>query len=332
MKNLIVLMLLLLFVFGCNKTKDKSYVSTTEIEKVESHPGKKLMQINCYVCHSPTASHDDRIGPPMVAVKKHYLEDGMTKEQFTNDIQNWINNPTKDTAKMHGAVKRFGVMPKQVFPEETIKQISDYMFDYDIEEPTWFEDHFNSKKVKQKGQGLGKKKGNHKQQEQANAEDLTDGKRGLNYALTTKAVLGRNLMGILQKKGTIEALTFCNTKAYPLTDSMATVHNATIKRVTDKPRNPDNIANSEELIYIEKFKERVFNEDEIDPIVIQLNDKVQFYYPIITNSMCLQCHGKPNETIKKDVLNTIAQFYPKDKAIGYEINEVRGLWSVSFEK
>jgi hypothetical protein len=61
------------------------------------------------------------------------LENGMTKEQFTNDIQNWINNPTKDTAKMHGAVKCFGVMPKQIFPEETIKQISEYMFDYDIE-------------------------------------------------------------------------------------------------------------------------------------------------------------------------------------------------------
>ena len=64
--------------------------------------------------------------------------------------------------------------------------------------------------------------------------------RGLKYALTTKAVLGKNLMKTIQKKGTLEAVTFCNKQAYPLTDSMSLVHNAIIKRVTDQPRNPSN--------------------------------------------------------------------------------------------
>ena len=156
--------------------------------------------------------------------------------------------------------------------------------------------------------------------------------RGLKYALTTKAVLGKNLMKTIQKKGTLEAVTFCNKQAYPLTDSMSLVHNALIKRVTDQPRNPSNKANTEELGYIKSYKQIIANNEEPKPITKELDTKVKVYYPIITNNMCLQCHGKPNETIQPRTLKLIKQLYPNDKAIGYDINEVRGIWSVTFNK
>ena len=54
---------------------------------------------------------------------------------------------------MPGAVKRFGAMPKQYFPEETIEKISDYMFDNTIDQPEWFEAHFNEQMGKGKGKG-----------------------------------------------------------------------------------------------------------------------------------------------------------------------------------
>jgi len=101
------------------------------------------METHCYVCHSPSASHKDRIGPPMIAIKRHYLNSNTTKEEFIESIQAWIKNPNKDDAKMPGAVRRFGVMPKQYFDEETITQIADYMYESNIEQPEWFEDHFN---------------------------------------------------------------------------------------------------------------------------------------------------------------------------------------------
>ncbi|AUC82255.1 DUF3365 domain-containing protein [Lacinutrix sp. Bg11-31] len=156
--------------------------------------------------------------------------------------------------------------------------------------------------------------------------------RGLQYAFSTKSVLGKNLMSTIQKKGTLEALTFCNTQAYPLTDSMTVVHKATIKRVSDKTRNPNNQANKKELTYINSFKNDIKNNKEHKPIVDLLENKIQVYYPITTNTMCLQCHGKPNENIEKPILKKLAILYPKDKATGYNINEVRGLWSVTFDK
>lgn len=139
-------------------------------------------------------------------------------------------------------------------------------------------------------------------------------------------------MGKIQKEGTLAALNFCNTKAIPLTDSMSVAKNATIKRVSDKPRNPKNKVNSAEEIYIQMFKEDIKNNKDSEPIVVENSNNVNVYYPIITNSMCLQCHGAPKSQIRETILAGINNKYPNDKAIGYNINEVRGIWNVSFNK
>ncbi|MDO6597411.1 DUF3365 domain-containing protein [Oceanihabitans sp. 2_MG-2023] len=340
MKNLIILSIFSIFIWSCNNSNKKEFSAFEKQMQAKKHPGKKLMETNCYTCHSPTASQEDRIGPPMIAIKKHYIKDNITKEQFITQMQTWIKNPNAEDAKMYGAVKRFGVMPKQPFPEETIKQIADYMYDFDIAQPKWFEKHYNEEmglgKGKHNGQGKGKYKGNgqaqQKQQAETNLKDLPYDERGLKYALTTKAVLGKNLMGTIQKRGTLEALAFCNEKAYPLTDSMSVVHNATIKRVSDKPRNQNNQANDKELVYINSFKKDIKNSIEPKPIVDQLENKVHVYYPITTNAMCLQCHGKPNQDIHKPTLSKLTSLYPQDKATGYNINQVRGIWSITFDK
>ena len=52
------------------------------------------------------------------------------------------------------------------------------------------------------------------------------------------------------------------------------------------------------------------------------------YYPIVTNAMCMQCHGKKDLQIKPETLAAIGEFYPEDKATGYGENELRGIWVV----
>ena len=337
MKQLLIISALAITFFSCKDSEKKQHSALDVQLQANNHPGKKLLEKHCYVCHSPTASHDDRIAPPMVAIKRHYIDEDTSKEKFVAEINTFIKNPTKENAKLYGAVKRFGVMPKQSFPEEDIKQIAEYMFDFDIEQPEWFEDHFKEEQGKHKGQGMGNGKGKgmgqgmHKQQAEVNYQDLPYDKRGLKYALTTKAVLGKNLMGTIQKKGTLEALAFCNEQAYPLTDSMSVVHNANIKRVSDKPRNPNNKANAIEPDYINTFKKQLANQEEISPIVKEDTDQVHVYYPIVTNSMCLQCHGKPNENIKPEIIKKLTLLYPEDQATGYTTDQVRGIWSISFD-
>ncbi|MGV8813840.1 MAG: Tll0287-like domain-containing protein [Gelidibacter sp.] len=163
-------------------------------------------------------------------------------------------------------------------------------------------------------------------------DTLSYADRGLQYALNTQAVLGKNLMQAIQENGTLGALSFCNEKAYPLTDSMAVVYNGNIKRVSDKPRNQSNQANLQELEYIETFKQIIANKESPNPIVKDSDTKIDTYYPILTNAMCLQCHGQPNKSIEPSTLRQLTLLYPNDKAIGYNVNQVRGIWSVTFDK
>ena len=334
MKHLLVLSVLIVFLFSCNNSKNKAYSAFDEARASNNHPGKQLMENNCYACHSPSASQENRVGPPMIAIKKHYINSQTTKAEFIKNMQSWTKNPNTEDAKMFGAVKRFGVMPKLSFPEETIVQIADYMYDFDIDQPDWFDAHFNEQQGKQRPQSMRKRNGQsmRKSIQNTSTDTLNYAERGLKYALATKAVLGKNLMGTIQKKGTLDAVAFCNIKAYPLTDSMAVAQNATIKRVSDKPRNQNNQANKKELAYIKAFKNDIENNIEPKPIVDLTDSKVQVYLPISTNTMCLQCHGKPNSDIQNPVLLKLNNLYPQDKAIGYQINEVRGIWNITFDK
>ncbi|AJR04425.1 c-type cytochrome [Siansivirga zeaxanthinifaciens] len=142
MKNLLILITVTTLTFSCNNSKHEHYSAFEKNLKANNHPGKKLMETNCYACHSATANEENRLAPPMIAVKMRYLKDNTTKEAFINDLKDWMKNPNAENAKMYGAVKRFGVMPKQILPDETIEKIGNYIYDYDIEKPDWFDNHY----------------------------------------------------------------------------------------------------------------------------------------------------------------------------------------------
>ena len=111
---------------------------------------------------------------------------------------------------------------------------------------------------------------------------------------------------------------------------MAIIYNAKIRRVTDKPRNLENQANGKELEYIEFFKAKVSNKETYEPILTTENGTTHFYSPIVTNTMCLNCHGTPIMNIDPKVSLKLNTKYPYDKAVGYKENEVRGMWSITF--
>lgn len=316
----------ILFLTSCQNGK-KEYQNVEEQNAITSTfdplEAKKLMEIHCYLCHSPTADENQgRIAPPMVAIKARYIDrEGFNKAEFIENVKAFISHPTEEKALMYGAVKKHGLMPKQVFPEGSVEKIATFMFDFQIEEPEWFKAHW---------EGHGNKNWTQSGKKLEEIETVkTYANIGLDYALGTKKVLGKNLMETIQQKGTLEALTFCNHQAIPLTDSMATHYKATIKRVSDKNRNLNNKANTEELKYITQFKKELAEKKEIKPVALEKGDIIQFYYPIETNTMCLQCHGKQ---IKPEVQRQILKLYPNDLAVGYDENEVRGIWSITFTK
>ena len=156
--------------------------------------------------------------------------------------------------------------------------------------------------------------------------------KGQQFVSASQAVLAKNLIEAINKDGPEHALEFCNIKAYPLTDSMSRALNAQIKRVTDKTRNPDNQANADELEHIAFLKTELANGVTLEPKMVEQHQKMIGYYPILTNNLCLQCHGKPNADISATTLEKINFLYPNDQATGYSVNELRGLWVVEMAK
>lgn len=317
----VILLGITLLVFAACKNKETGYQASEPVAANEQHPGKALMETYCYACHDPMTSMEERIAPPMIAVKNHYINETTSKEAFMADFTSWMTAPSQDKSKMPGAIQKFGVMPFTPYPEDIIQKIGEYLYDYEIEVPEDFKQHQGNGMQKRMRKGMG-------QQEPKKSYQ----KRGMEIALSTKGVLGKNLIGTVQKKGVNAALEFCNVQAYPLTDSMASVHSAKIKRVSDRFRNPLNKANVYETSLIAAYQEKLNKMEAYEATIDSSGATVQFYFPIVTNDLCLKCHGNPQSNIEPGVLTTIQTLYPDDRATGYDVNQVRGLWSIQMKK
>lgn len=96
--------------------------------------GEVLIKQYCYPCHKQEAG-PGRLAPPMAYVKEHYWEDDITEQEFSKKVYEFVKNPSKSKARMSGAIGNFGLMPKQVFPDDTLKTIIKYIYDTELKEP-----------------------------------------------------------------------------------------------------------------------------------------------------------------------------------------------------
>jgi len=136
----------------------------------------------------------------------------------------------------------------------------------------------------------------------------------------------------LANGGIEHALRYCNENAYPITDSLAAAHQVSIKRVSNKNRSPRNKADDMEDYLIKGFGIDLSEGKDLSPKAILKDDSVIFYKPILTQGLCLNCHGTPGKEITFSNDSLIQSLYPNDKAIGYQVNQLRGLWRIGFKK
>lgn len=341
MHKIFHLLLIVLFIVSCKNKPDSYENQALKIgnndEQFQNEAYKKMKTL-CYSCHSPDAEIDMRMAPPMVAVKMHYTEKYNTQEDFVNAIWDFMKKPDENKALMKGAVRKFGLMPYVPYKEDDIKAIASYIYNNDLEKPEWFDEHVKEKHGKNK-QGNGnkhhKEKGNGKNKEMGESQHQRRNgpkMKGKEMVMATKKELGKNLMKAIAEKGTAGAVDFCNIQALPITAAKAKEFNASIKRASDKPRNPENKATTRENEVISLFKGDLAEGKTPEAIVEKNADKFNFYYPITTNDMCLQCHGNPGKQITNETYKTIKLKYPDDLAVGYTAGEVRGIWHITFDK
>ena len=156
-------------------------------------------------------------------------------------------------------------------------------------------------------------------------QGIPDGEILKNYATEAQQLLGSQLKQKIAEGGPENALEFCNINAIPLTESISKKYNVSIKRVSDQYRNPDNAANPQEIAVITTYKAMLAAGKMPEGLL-----KDGYYYsPIVTNAMCLQCHGTPGKEMTEQTHKKIKSLYPQDKATGYGVDELRGIFSIA---
>jgi hypothetical protein len=87
-----------------------------------------------------------------------------------------------------------------------------------------------------------------------------------------------------------------------------------------------------EEFLIKGFGNDLNEKKELTPRLVLKDDSVIYYKAILTQPLCLTCHGQPERELTFETDSLIRTLYPRDKAYGYLANEVRGLWRIGFKQ
>jgi hypothetical protein len=144
-------------------------------------------------------------------------------------------------------------------------------------------------------------------------------------------LLSSNLGKALAEGGVSNALAYCSVQALPLTQIVADTNNVRIRRVTLMTRNPANKADGKEAEVLKHFQSRPKGSKTVPMLITNADHSVTFFSPILlSNPLCLNCHGNPRKDIKPEHVEFIRGIYPKDAAVGYKLGDLRGMWRVDF--
>lgn len=139
------------------------------------------------------------------------------------------------------------------------------------------------------------------------------------------------LMTAIENEGVPGAIQYCNINAMEIVKKLEDSLNTSIKRVTDKTRNPgDSLTGIEKEIW-EAYK---YDPSQATGQLQEYSDtELIFTQPIMIGSgICLNCHGGVGVEITEENYSLIKDLYPNDRATGYQLGDLRGMWRLIIPK
>ncbi len=150
------------------------------------------------------------------------------------------------------------------------------------------------------------------------------------FRARAQAAVGRlktGLMGALQaamaEGGAVGAVGVCNVEASGIAAKAG--QGLDVGRVSHKARNPTNRVEPWMRAALAGF-EGTTAEKPAEPVVVKRPSGERAYFePIYTGGVCITCHGS---AVPEPVAQKIAALYPEDRAMGFEVGELRGAFRV----
>jgi len=88
-----------------------------------------LFHGNCTTCHFETEAVS---APSVVEFRARYISAFPNKKEFVDYMAKWVHQPHEETSLMHDAIEKYGLMPELAFDLETLKSISNYIYETDF--------------------------------------------------------------------------------------------------------------------------------------------------------------------------------------------------------
>lgn len=145
-------------------------------------------------------------------------------------------------------------------------------------------------------------------------------------------LLSSNLLAAVSRSGLTGAVGFCSVQAADITRSAGTNGGIRLRRVSHRARNPENHADAVELRVLEDLRGRL-GSGGATPVVLTTNvsGEVSGFVAIqLGQPLCLKCHGQPDREIAQPTMEVLRRLYPEDRATGFRLGELRGMWRVDF--
>ena len=143
------------------------------------------------------------------------------------------------------------------------------------------------------------------------------------------STLGATLKKEIAANGAASAIDVCKVAAPEIATSLSQQTSWQVGRVGTRVRNPNNQPNDWQQAALNTFAERAARGEKFEQMetysVSQVNNKPMLHYAkaIGLQPMCVQCHGQSAQ-ISADVKARLQALYPADKAIDYNVGELRG--------
>lgn len=141
--------------------------------------------------------------------------------------------------------------------------------------------------------------------------------------------LKQELTSAIKSGGAMAALDVCHLKAPQIAQQVSEKAGINVARTSLKPRNAASAPDAWEEEVLKSFEARKgedVNTLEFHAIVESEGKREARYMKAIpTAEVCLTCHGSK---IQPELLEKIKALYPQDKAVGFNVGDLRGAFTV----
>ncbi|TVU82117.1 MULTISPECIES: DUF3365 domain-containing protein [Pseudoalteromonas] len=138
--------------------------------------------------------------------------------------------------------------------------------------------------------------------------------------------LKSRLKSAINKGGLSAGVKVCSEQAPKIAEQLST-DGWSIGRTSLRTRNTSNMPDEWELKTLADFEKLKQQGTEVNRLAKLSYGEQSFRYmkAIPTGGLCLACHGT---SVTPDVKKVIQHYYPEDKAIGFNVGDIRGAFTL----